>query len=83
MFGNGLPWAVLQHGGIALVLGLGSLAARDSALPVSCTTVILVYAMKYTAFRQMDPTLDAGADFSAEFEAALNMQGNPNGSTSA
>ena len=32
-------------------------------------------AMMYTAFRQMDPTLDAGADFSAEFDAALKMQG--------
>lgn len=42
---NVLPWAVLQYGGIALMLGLGSLAPRDGALPVSWTTVILVYVL--------------------------------------
>lgn len=42
---NVLPWAVLQYGGIVLMLGLGSLAARDGALPVSWTIVILVYAL--------------------------------------
>ena len=31
--------------------------------------------MMYTAFRQMDPTLDAGADFSAEYAAAIEMRG--------
>ena len=29
--------------------------------------------MMYTAFRQMDPTLDAGADFSAEYAIAMGM----------
>jgi hypothetical protein len=28
-----------------------------------------------TAFCQMDPALDAGADISAEYEAALKLQG--------
>ena len=42
---NVLPWAVLQYGGIALMLCLGLLAPCDGALPVSWTTVILVYAL--------------------------------------
>ncbi len=29
--------------------------------------------MMYTAFRQMDPTLDAGADFSAEYAIAMGV----------
>ena len=31
-------------------------------------------AIMYTAFRQIDPTMDTGADFSAEYQAALQMQ---------
>jgi len=31
-------------------------------------------AIMYTAFRQIDPTMDSGADFSAEYQAALEMQ---------
>ena len=31
-------------------------------------------AIMYTAFRQIDPTMDTGADFSAEYQAALEMQ---------
>jgi hypothetical protein len=27
----------------------------------------------YTAFKQIDPTMDTGADFSAEYKAALEM----------
>ncbi len=42
---NVLPWAVLQYGGMALMLGLGFLAPRDGALPVSAFAVILVYAL--------------------------------------
>ena len=42
---NVLPWAVLQYGGIALMLGLAFLAPRDGASSVSWTTVILVYAL--------------------------------------
>jgi hypothetical protein len=42
---NVLPWAVLQYGGIALMLGLGFLASRESALPVPWITVIVVYAL--------------------------------------
>ena len=28
----------------------------------------------YTAFRQIDPTMDTGADFAAEYTAALDLQ---------
>ena len=31
-------------------------------------------AIMYTAFRQIDPTMDTGADFSADYQAALQMQ---------
>ena len=31
-------------------------------------------AIMYTAFRQINPTMDTGADFSAEFKAATEMQ---------
>ena len=31
-------------------------------------------AIMYTAFRQIDPTMDTGTDFSAEFKAATEMQ---------
>ena len=31
-------------------------------------------AIMYAAFRQIDPIMDTGADFSAEYEAALNLQ---------
>lgn len=31
-------------------------------------------AIMYTAFRQIDPTMDTGADFAAEYQAAMEMQ---------
>lgn len=31
-------------------------------------------AIMYTALRRIDPTMDTGADFSAEFNAATEMQ---------
>ena len=31
-------------------------------------------AIMYAVFRQIDPTLESGADFSAEYEAALRMK---------
>ena len=31
-------------------------------------------AIMYAAFRQIDPIMDTGADFSAEYQAALNLQ---------
>ena len=31
-------------------------------------------AIMYTPFRQIDPTMDTGAEFSAEFKAATEMQ---------
>jgi hypothetical protein len=42
---NVLPWAVLQFGGMALMLGLGFLRPRPNALVVSWFSVILVYAL--------------------------------------
>lgn len=42
---NVLPWAVLQFGGMALMLGLGYLRPRANALAVSWIAVILVYAL--------------------------------------
>ena len=30
-------------------------------------------AIMYTAFKQIDPTMDTGADFAAEYQAALEM----------
>ena len=42
---NVLCWAVLQYGGMALMLGLGFLAPREGALPVPWITVIVVYAL--------------------------------------
>ena len=42
--GNVLPWATLQFGGMALMLGLGCLPARSNALPVSWIAVIVLYA---------------------------------------
>jgi len=43
--GNVLPWATLQFGGMALMLGLGCLPARSNALPVSWIAVIVLYAL--------------------------------------
>ena len=37
-------------------------------------TGLHLLAMMFTAFRQMTPQLDAGVDFSAEYEVALQMQ---------
>ncbi len=31
-------------------------------------------AIMYTAFRQIDPTMETGADFDAEYKAALDLQ---------
>ena len=43
------------------------------ALPGSFSGLHLL-AIMYTAFRQIDPTMDTGADFGAEYQAALEMQ---------
>lgn len=42
--GNLQHWVVLQFGGLAILLGMGCLRARDGALQVSWLTVVLVYA---------------------------------------
>ncbi len=31
-------------------------------------------AIMYTAFRQIDPTMGTGTDFTAEYQATLEMQ---------
>lgn len=43
------------------------------ALPGSFSGLHLL-AIMYTAFRQIDPTMDTGADFGAEYTAALDLQ---------
>ncbi len=43
--GNVLPWAILQYGGMALILGLAYMPARMGALSVSWLTVLLVYTL--------------------------------------
>lgn len=42
---NVLPWAILQYGGMALILALACLPARIGALSIPLLTVILVYAL--------------------------------------
>ena len=43
------------------------------SLPGKFTGLHLL-AIMYTAFRQIDPTMDTGADFGAEYESAMEMQ---------
>ena len=43
------------------------------ALPGKFSGLHLLATM-YTAYRQIDPTMDTGADFGAEYTAALNLQ---------
>ena len=43
------------------------------ALPGTFSGLHLV-ALMYTAFRQIDPTMETGADFAAEYEAAMKLQ---------
>ena len=43
------------------------------ALPGSFSGLHLL-AIMYAAFRQIDPTMDTGADFAAEYKAAVEMQ---------
>jgi tetratricopeptide (TPR) repeat protein len=62
------------------VLGRSGLDINDPAdkytlksLPGKFSGLHLL-AIMYTAFRQIDPTMDTGADFGAEYQAALEMQ---------
>ena len=62
------------------MLGRTGLDINDSAdrytlkaLPGKFSGLHLL-AIMYTAFRQIDPTMDTGADFSAEYQAAIQMQ---------
>jgi hypothetical protein len=43
--GNVLPWAILQYGGMALILALACLPARMGATSVSWLTVLLIYTL--------------------------------------
>lgn len=43
------------------------------SLPGKFTGLHLL-AIMFTAFRQIDPTMDTGVDFTAEYQAALKMQ---------
>lgn len=45
------------------------------ALPGKLSGLHLL-AIMYTAFRQIDPTMDTGVDFAAEYKAALELQKN-------
>ena len=62
------------------VLGRNGLDINDpadkytlKALPGKFSGLHLL-AIMFTAFRQMDPTMETGADFSAEYQAALQIQ---------
>ena len=62
------------------VLGRAGLDINDStdkytlkSLPGKFSGLHLL-AIMYTAFRQIDPTMDTGADFAVEYQAALKMQ---------
>lgn len=65
------------------MLGNSGLEINDPAqkyqlksLPGDFSGLHLV-AIMYTAFRQMDPSLNAGIDFSKEYEAALSFRAGP------
>ena len=61
-------------------LGRGGLDINDSTDKYALTSLpgkfsgLHLLAIMYTAFRQIDPTMDTGADFSAEYQAALETQ---------
>ena len=62
------------------VLGRAGLDINDStdkytlkSLPGKFSGLHLL-AFMYTAFRQIDPTMDTGADFAVEYQRALKMQ---------
>jgi len=67
-----LEIAILGRGGLDIndpdkKYSLKSLPGRFSGLHL--------LAIMYTAFRQIDPSMDTGVDFAAEYEAAMKMQG--------
>ena len=73
------PSELFSVGTIAM-LGRNGLDINDptdkytlKALPGSFSGLHLL-AIMYTAFRQIDPTMETGADFGAEYQAALEMQ---------
>ena len=61
-----------------LGIDVDAVRARVGELPSGLDALVParlhLLAIMYTAFRQIDPTMDTGADFSAEYQAALEMQ---------
>lgn len=62
------------------MLGRSGLDINDSeakyelkSLPGAFTGLHLL-AIMYTAFRQIDPSMETGADFGAEYQTALKLQ---------
>jgi hypothetical protein len=71
------------NGTIALeiaILGRSGLDINDPAEKYSLKSLpgkfsgLHLLAIMYAAFRQIDPTMDAGVDFAAEYKAAMEMQ---------
>ena len=62
------------------ILGRGGLDINDPAEKYSLKSLpgkfsgLHLLAIMYTAFQQIDPTMDTGADFAAEYKAAVQMQ---------
>lgn len=62
------------------ILGRSGLDINDPAEKYSLKSLpgkfsgLHLLAIMYTAFQQIDPTMDSGADFAAEYKAAVEMQ---------
>ena len=67
----GLEIAILGRNGLDINDPDGKYTLK--ALPGKFSGLHLL-AIMFTAFRQIDPTMQTGADFSAEYQAALEMQ---------
>jgi len=67
----GLEIAILGRNGLDINDPDGKYTLK--ALPGKFSGLHLL-AIMFTAFRQIDPTMETGADFSAEYQAALEMQ---------
>jgi hypothetical protein len=67
-----LEIAILGHSG--LDINNPDEKYRLKSLPGKFSGLHLLASM-HTAFRQIDPTMDTGVDFSAEYKAATELQG--------
>jgi hypothetical protein len=62
------------------ILGRSGLDINDPAEKYSLKSLpgkfsgLHLLAIMYTAFQQIDPTMETGADFAAEYKAAVEMQ---------